>query len=109
MSGTWSVTGSMFDEARYDHTANLLPDGRVLISGGSYEGSGDQVSSTEIFRSGARHLVADGLAGLGRSLPHRPLRWSTGECSSAADGRDDIRLLWIRRATSPIRCLALGR
>jgi len=32
-TGTWSQTGSM-DTLRYDHTATLLPNGKVLIVGG---------------------------------------------------------------------------
>lgn len=32
-SGTWTTTGQLAD-ARYDHTATLLSDGRVLVAGG---------------------------------------------------------------------------
>ena len=41
---TWSPTGSM-STARSDHTATLLPDGRVLVSGGY----GQRLGSAEIY------------------------------------------------------------
>ena len=46
-SGTWSPTGSM-SAPRYGHTATLLPDGRVLVSGGSPDGS-SALGSAEIY------------------------------------------------------------
>ena len=53
--GTWSPTGSM-GASRYDHTATLLRDGRVLVSGGPRR---LQPWERGNLRSGAGHLVAD--------------------------------------------------
>ncbi|EPX60686.1 PKD domain protein [Cystobacter fuscus DSM 2262] len=39
-TGTWSPTGSMAT-SRYRHTATLLRNGRVLVTGGSYSGTSE--------------------------------------------------------------------
>jgi N-acetylneuraminic acid mutarotase len=45
-TGTWSITGSL-NAARSDHTATLLPNGRVLVAGGQF--SGNELSSAELY------------------------------------------------------------
>ena len=74
-TGTFGPTGSMMS-ARYQHTATLLADGRVLIVGG-WENSGEPLASAELYdpktasfgptgsMTGARHshtatLLSDG-------------------------------------------------
>jgi hypothetical protein len=48
-TGTWAVTGTMI-EARARHTATLLPDGRVLVAGGSGSGAGtDSLATVELY------------------------------------------------------------
>ncbi len=45
--GAWVPAGSM-NEVRYGHTATLLPNGKVLVAGGS-PGNNETVSSAEVF------------------------------------------------------------
>jgi len=49
-SGTWTTTGQLAD-ARYDHTATLLSDGRVLVAGGRAGPSryGPSIGTAELY------------------------------------------------------------
>jgi hypothetical protein len=58
-SGTWTATGIM-NEARADHTATLLPDGKVLVVGGSGSSLIDLPTSAELFDPGSGSWTATG-------------------------------------------------
>jgi hypothetical protein len=45
-TGTWTGTGSL-NEGRYDHTATLLPSGKVLVAAGVSEGA--YIASAELY------------------------------------------------------------
>jgi hypothetical protein len=69
-TGTWSSTGSLAT-ARYDHRAELLPDGRVLVAGGV--GTGPALSSTEIYNPATGTWSSGPALSAGRTGSHLSL------------------------------------
>lgn len=57
-SGSWTATGSM-TEARWGHTATLLPNGKVLVAGGHLGGS-EPLDSVELYDPGNGRWTAAG-------------------------------------------------
>ena len=55
-SGSWSAAGAMI-EARWGHTATLLPDGTVLVAGGTGD-AGVGLASAELYDPGSRSWTA---------------------------------------------------
>ena len=48
ITGCWTLTGSL-GQARAGHTATLLPNGKVLVAGGSALGGGNSFTSIELY------------------------------------------------------------
>jgi N-acetylneuraminic acid mutarotase len=64
-SGTWTTVASIA-EARFDHTATLLPDGRVLVAGGS-PGFGKLLASAELYDASRAAWIGATAMSTGRS------------------------------------------
>ncbi len=74
-TGTWTATGSM-NGARDGHTATLLPDGRVLVAGGSHGGLfEDSLLTAELYDPISRTWTAAGdmlAPGIGHTATRLP-------------------------------------
>ena len=65
---TWTTVGSL-TKARHGHTATLLPDGRVLVTGGESRGANgatELTSSAEIYDPESRAWTTTGPLSMGR-------------------------------------------
>ena len=62
--GTWTATGSL-GTARADHTATLLPSGKVLVAGGV---NGGALSSAELYDPATGTWTATGSMGTARYI-----------------------------------------
>ena len=79
---TWTATGSLAT-ARQEHSATLLPNGKVLVAGG-FDGSGTVLASAELVRSGEgpdgyrqpRHRTPSSRGNVAAQRPGARRRWS---------------------------------
>src|SRR5438270_270526 len=85
---SWTATGSM-NTGRGDHTATLLPSGKVLVAGG---GSNKQLSSAELYDPATGAWTATASLGIARDehtatlLPSDKVLVAGGRNSAAALG-----------------------
>jgi N-acetylneuraminic acid mutarotase len=73
-TGSWTATDDMINARRYGHTATLLPDGTVLVTGG-VSGRSNELSSSERYDPRTGSWTAVGRmrqAGIGRTATLLP-------------------------------------
>jgi hypothetical protein len=76
-SGTWTETGSLVT-ARWDHTATLLPNGKVLVAGGY--GIRSEFASAELYDPATGIWTATGSLATARGLHTRRPCCPTARC-----------------------------
>src|SRR5207245_2242205 len=83
LAGTFIATGSLA-VPRVFHTATLLPNGTVLVAGGSTDGSGNNTPvSTELYDPASAAFTATAALGIGR-VTHTATLLSNGKVLVAA-------------------------
>lgn len=65
-TGTWTRTGSMH-QARQGATATVLPNGKILVAGGSTFINGGAIATAELFDPGTRTWTLTGNMNFGRA------------------------------------------
>ncbi|TMD47674.1 MAG: hypothetical protein E6I86_08725 [Chloroflexi bacterium] len=65
--GTWRTTGSMATAVRFLHTATLLPNGEVLVAGGT--NSTGELTSAELYNPASGTWSSAGSMSTARALP----------------------------------------
>ena len=96
-TGTWSSTNPM-GTARHEHTATLLPSGKVLVAGG-YSSSGF-LASAELYDPATNTWSSTGSMGTARNR-HTATLLPSGKVLVAGGGSWQQRLPRQRRAVRP--------
>jgi len=94
-AGTFSTTGQL-NVARAWHTATLLADGRVLITGGQSTG-GEQLASAELYDPGTGRFTPTGSMEVGREY-HTATLLNDGRVLVAGGGGDYTNLNFLASA-----------
>src|SRR5439155_20786056 len=85
-SGTWTATGSL-GTARAGHTATLLPNGKVLVTGGLVDFAGHVIASAELYNPASGTWTATGSHRTAR-VSHTATLLPNGKVLVAAGGED---------------------
>jgi N-acetylneuraminic acid mutarotase len=90
-NGRWTATGSMTEARSNSHTATLLADGTVLVTGGGYTADGSPLASAELYDPGSGRWTATASMTVGRVaqtatlLPDGRVLVAGGDMSGGSD------------------------